>query len=420
MTIERKEIWAGLTTFFTMAYIVVVNPSIMSANGTGITFSGALTSTVLLSFLMTLLMGVYAKLPFAVAPAMGVNALITYTIILGRGIAWPIAFGIVFWAGIFFLFVSATPLRAELVKAIPENLRTAAAVGIGLLLTLIGFQSAGIVEKDPVTILKFGAPNLKMLLSLIGTFFSLFLLRKKSPFAFLATILFITLVSVLTGLTGLPKKLFATPDFSSTLFKLDILGALNLSLFPSILAILFTDLFDSISTFVGVSKATGLISRSGEPLRLKEGLIVDAVATTTAGLFCTASGTAYIESAAGIEVGGKTGKTAIVTALCFLPCLFIAPLAQMVPAFATAPVLILIGSMMFKNVRELEFQKLEDLVPAFLTITIIPLTFSITKGMLVGFIAHVICYLMVGQHKKIRPMMYGVSILSAILLWIDQ
>ena len=318
----KTEAIAGITTFFTMAYIVIVNPQILSAEGkTGMAFNGVLTATVIICFTMTLLMGLYAKLPFAVAPGMGINAFFTYTIILGKGVPWPTALGIIFWAGLFFLVISVTPIRESIAKAIPTEIRIAAAAGIGIFLTFIGLKSAGFIVSDAVTLVKIGTLGKPALLTILGVAISIFLMSRKSPFAFLATIIVVTLIAWALGLVTAPAQKLSLPDFKSVFFKLDIFGALKLSLVPSIIAILFTDLFDSISTFIGVAHAGGLLDEQGHPRNLREGLIVDSLATMGAGLAGTSSGTAYIESIAGIEMGGRTGLTSVFTALCFLPCL---------------------------------------------------------------------------------------------------
>src|SRR5947207_8369183 len=416
----RTELIAGVTTFFTMAYIVVVNPSILSTEGTGMSFTGVLTATVLVCFVMTLLMGVYAKLPFAVAPGMGINAFFTYTIVLGKGVPWPTALGIIFWAGVFFLLISVTPIRESIAKAITTEIRIAAAAGIGIFLTFIGLKSAGFIVSDPVTLVKIGALGKPALLTILGVAISIFLMSRKSPFAFLATIIVVTVIAWALGLVTAPAQKLSLPDFKSVFLKLDIFGALKLSLVPSIIAILFTDLFDSISTFIGVAHAGGLLDELGHPRNLRQGLIVDSLATMGAGLAGTSSGTAYIESIAGIEMGGRTGRTSVFTALCFLPCFFIAPLAVMVPPYATAAVLILVGAAMFRSVGQINFSKVEEGLPAFLTLILIPLTFSITQGILWGFISHVGLYLMVGRRRDIHPVMYALAVVSIGLLVLER
>src|SRR5687767_1415748 len=416
----RTEAIAGVTTFFTMAYIVVVNPAILSTPGTGIAFSGALTATVLICFTMTLLMGVYAKLPFAVAPGMGINAFFTFTIILNQGVWWQTALGIVFWAGVLFLLISVTPVRETIAKAIPSELRIGTAAGIGIFLTFIGLRNAGLITGDPVTLVKLGKLDEKTLIAVIGMAVIVFLIIRGSSLAYLAGIFVVTVLALLRGHISAPPQLFSYPDFHTVFFKLDILGALKLSLLPAIVAILFTDLFDSISTFMGVSHASGLLDEEGNPKNLRQGLIVDSVATFGAGLAGTSSGTAYIESIAGINVGGRTGLTAVFTALCFLPCFFLAPLAGMVPAYATAPVLVLVGAAMFKSVAAINFVKIEEGLPAFLTIILIPLTFSITQGILWGFIAHVGLYLVVGRRRDIHPVMYVLALIAIGLLVLEH
>jgi len=417
----KTEAIAGITTFFTMAYIVIVNPQILSAGGkTGMAFTGVLTATVLICFTMTLLMGLYAKLPFAVAPGMGINAFFTYTIILGKGVPWPTALGIIFWAGVFFLLISVTPIRESIAKAIPAELRIAAAAGIGMFLTFIGLKNAGFIVADPVTFVKLGALGKPALLTILGLAISVFLMARKNAFAFLLAMIVVTVIAWGLGLVTAPSQALSLPDFKSVFLKLDIFGALKLALVPSIIAILFTDLFDSISTFIGVAHAADLLDEHGHPRNLREGLIVDSLATMGAGLAGTSSGTAYIESIAGISMGGRTGMTSVFTALCFLPCFFIAPLAGMVPPYATAAVLILVGAAMFKSVGQINFSKLEEGVPAFLTLILIPLTFSITQGILWGFISHVGLYLMVGRRRDIHPVMYALALISIGLLVLER
>ena len=416
----RTEAIAGITTFFTMAYIVVVNPTILSTPGTGMAFSGVLTATVLVCFVMTLLMGLYAKLPFAVAPGMGINAFFTFTIILTQKVWWQTALGIIFWAGVLFLLISVTPLRETIAKAIPSELRIATATGIGIFITFIGLKNGGFIISDPVTFVKLGTLGTPALLSMLGLIVTVLLLIRRSALAYLAGIFVVTLVAFLAGQIKAPPSLFSPPDFQTVFLKLDIIGALKLSLLPAIIGILFTDLFDSISTFIGVAHAANLLDENGNPRHLRQGLVVDSFATFGAGLAGTSSGTAYIESIAGIDSGGRTGMTSVFTALCFLPCFFLAPLAGMVPVYATAPVLILVGAAMFKSVHHIDFRKIEEGLPAFLTIILIPLTFSITQGILWGFISHVGLYLVVGRRKEIHPVMYVLALVAIGLLLLEH
>jgi adenine/guanine/hypoxanthine permease len=414
------DIVGGITTFFTMSYIVVVNPSILSTPGTGLPFTGAMTATVLIAFSMTLLMGLYARLPFAVAPGMGLNAFFAFTIVLQQQVPWQTALGMVFWAGVLFLLVSATPLREAIAMAIPPGLRLAAAAGIGLLLTLIGLRNAGLIEADAATLLRLGTLDHRVVFLLVGVLVAVMLQRRSNPLAYLTSIVLVTAAAWVLGYAMPPERIVSAPDFSSAFLKLDISGALQLALLPAIVSILFTDLFDSLSTFIGVASASGLTERDGRPLNLKRGLIVDALATLGAGLAGTSSGTAYVESIAGIRMGARTGRASVVTALCFLPCFFIGPLAAAVPGYATAAVLVLVGLSMFQSVSTLNFSSLEDSLPAFMTIVLIPLTLSITQGILWGFLLHALLYAVVGRAREVGWVLWALAVLSAGLLLIAR
>ncbi len=413
----RTEVVAGLTTFLATSYIVVVNPAILS-DGTGMPFDGVLTATVLLCAVMTILMGVYARLPFAVAPGMGLNAFFAYTIVVGQQVPWPTALGMVFWAGVLFLAISVTPLRERLAGAIPPALRTGMAGGIGLLLTVIGLKGAGIVVADPVTMVKAGPVTPQVLLAAFGLAVTIALIVRGKAIAFLSSIGLVSGLAWALGLAALPDAWVKPPDFTAVTLRLDIWGALAPALWPSIVAVLFTDLFDSLSTFIGVAEATGFTDEHGRPVRMRQGLIVDAWATLGAGLFGSSPGTAFVESAAGINAGGRTGLTAVVAGACFLPCLLLAPLAAAVPPFATAPVLIVVGVLMFRTCRSLPYGRLEELAPAFLTLILIPLTLSITQGLLWGLVAHVVAFLVGGRGRDLTAWNWGLGILSVALLYL--
>jgi AGZA family xanthine/uracil permease-like MFS transporter len=410
------DVVGGLTTFFTMAYIVVVNPAILSTPGTGMPFSGALTATVLIAGSMTLLMGLYARLPFAVAPGMGLNAFFAFTIVLQGKVPWQTALGMVFWAGVLFLIVSATPLRERIALAIPSPLRAAAAAGIGLLLTFIGLRNAGLIVGDSSTLVRMGTLDYRAAFLLLGLLVAAALMRRNNPLAFLAAIFSVTALAWTLGYAKAPDQLVSAPDFSSAFFALDIRGALRLALLPPILAILFTDLFDSLSTFIGVASAAGLTDPDGRPINLRRGLIVDAVATLASGLAGTSPGTAYVESIAGIRMGARTGRASVVTALCFVPCFFLGPLVAAVPGYATASVLILVGVAMFQSIAAIDFSRLEDALPAFVTVVLIPLTLSITQGILWGFLLHALLYGVAGRWREVSLTLWLLSALSAGLL----
>ena len=413
------DLAGGITTFFTMAYIVVVNPGILASPGTGMPFTGALTATVLISFLMTLAMGLYARLPFAIAPGMGLNAFFAYTIVIQNGVPWQTALGMVFWAGVLFIILSITPLRERVATAIPAGLRVAAAAGIGLLLTFIGFRNAGLIEADATTIVRLGALDHRVIFLVLGLTIAAVLLRRSNPFSFLASIFSVTVLAWVMGFAEPPPQMTSAPDFTSTFLQLDVVGALSPALLPAIIAILFTDLFDSLSTFMGVASAAGLTEPDGRPLNLRRALIVDAFATMGSGVAGTSSATAFVESISGIRVGARTGRAAVVTALCFLPCFFIAPLAAAVPAYATAAVLVLVGLAMFQTVTTLDFRTIEDGLPPFVTIVLIPLTLSITQGILWGFVLHAGLYALAGRRREVSGILWTLAAISAGLIVLE-
>jgi AGZA family xanthine/uracil permease-like MFS transporter len=416
----RTEAVAGVTTFFTMSYIVVVNPAILSTEGTGMAFSGVLTATVLVCAVMSFLMGALANLPFGVAPGMGLNAFFTYTLVLQGAVPWPTALGIVFWAGVLFLLVSATPLREAIALAIPPSLRRATAAGIGLLLTFIGLQNAGFVGDNPATLVGVGPLDHRALLTLLGLGVIVWLARRDSPVAYLSGIFAVTAIAWLGGWVAPPATWWSAPDFDSVFLQLDLWGALRWALVPAIVTVMMTDLFDSLSTFLGVSQAANLVDGNGRPLHLRKGLIVDSIATLGSGLAGSSPGTAYVESIAGIRAGGRSGRTAMVVGLCFVPCLFIAPVAAAVPPYATAAVLIVVGLSMFQVVTAVDFTRFEIGVPAFATLVLIPLTFSITQGILWGFILHVALHLLLGRPRELSAMVIALAVVSIILLVLEH
>lgn len=378
-------------------------------------FPAVMTATVLVCFFSSLMMGLYAQNPIVVAPGMGLNAFFTYSAVLGMGVPWQTALGAVFWSGIFFLLLSVFNIRTYIVKAIPKPLRYAIAAGIGFFITLTGLANAGFVMKNPATIISHAPLHPPVIIFLAGLFLTAILLIKRVKGAILFGIIITTFLAVSIGrLWGGTetivsfKGLFAAPDFS-LVGKLDWMGSLKFSVLPVIFAFVFTDLFDSLSTLVGLSEAAGLLDENGEPRNIKRALVTDAVATTLAGLVGTSPGTAYIESAVGIEEGGRTGLTAVVAALLFLPFLFLSPLLSVVPAIATAPALVLVGAFMIRPVTKIDWLKLDDAIPAFLAMTLIPFTYSITQGIIWGFLSWTVVKLASGKRAEI----------SAALLVID-
>ncbi|WP_224998702.1 NCS2 family permease [Cesiribacter sp. SM1] len=416
----QTEVIAGVSSFLATSYIIVVNPAMLSQ--TGMPFAAVLTATVLVCFFSSLLMGLYARNPILVAPGMGLNAFFTYTAVLGMGVPWQTALGAVFWSGIFFLLLSVFNIRTYIVKAIPRPLRYAIAAGIGLFITLIGFSNAGFIVENPATIVGRAPLNPALLIFVVGLFLTSVLIIRRVKGAILLGIITTTLLAATLGrwwgegnMLVNYSGLFAAPDFS-LLGQLDLLGSLQLAVLPVIFAFVFTDLFDSISTFVGLAEAAGLVDENGNPRNVERALITDAISTTLAGLVGSSPGTAYIESAVGIEEGGRTGLTAVVAAMLFLPFLFLAPLLSMVPAIATAPALVLVGTFMLQPVTRIDWQKLDDAIPAFLAMVLIPFTYSITQGIVWGFLSWTVIKLATGKSREVSPALLAIDVFCVLAL----
>ncbi len=421
-TTVRTEIVAGVSTFLATMYIIVVNPAILSQ--AGMPFPAVLTATVVLSCFCSLMMGLYARNPIVVAPGMGLNAFFTFAAVKGMGIPYQTALGAVFWAGILFLLLSVFNIRSHIVAAIPKQLRYAVSAGIGLFITFIGFANAKFIVPNPATMVgigDLGSPELLMFVA--GLLLTAVLVVRRVAGAIITGIVLTTLLAVLVGRLWPGKPLvvwngvFAWPDFS-LLFQLDFVGSLQFSVLPVIFAFAFTDLFDSISTFVGVAEAAGLQDADGQPRNLKQSLLTDAVATTLAGLLGTSPGTAYIESAVGVAQGGRTGLVAVVAGLLFLPFLFLSPLLSVVPAIATAPALVLVGVFMMRPVAQINWAQLDDAIPAFLAMVLIPLTYSITQGIIWGFLSWTVIKLAVGKTREVSVALVIIDIFAvAALVW---
>jgi AGZA family xanthine/uracil permease-like MFS transporter len=423
-TTWQTEVLAGASSFLATSYIIVVNPSILSQ--AGLPFAGVLTATVLVSFFSSLMMGLYAKNPIIVAPGMGLNAFFTFTAVLGMKVPWAIALGAVFWAGILFLILSIFNIRTYIVKAIPRPLRYAIAAGIGLFITLIGLANAKFIISNPATIVGIGRLSPNLLTFLAGLLVTAILVIKEVKGGILLGILFTTLIAYPIGrwwasdTTPLVnwQGLFAAPDFS-LLFKLDLIHSLQWSIAPVIFAFVFTDMFDSLSTFVGLAEAADLLDESGEPRNVKQSLLTDAVSTTLAGLVGSSPGTAYIESAVGIEAGGRTGLTAVTGAILFLPFLFLAPLLSVVPSIATAPALVLVGVFMIRPVVKINWLQLDDAIPAFLAMVLIPFTYSITQGIIWGFLSWTAIKLVVGKREEVSIALIVIDIFAIVALVLE-
>jgi AGZA family xanthine/uracil permease-like MFS transporter len=410
-------------------YIIVVNPAIIS--NTGMPFNGVLTATVLVTAVSTVLMGLYARSPILIAPGMGLNAFFTYTVVLDMHVPWQTALGAVFWAGIFFLVLSVFKIRTYIVQAIPKQLRFGVSAGIGLFISFIGLVNAKFIIANPATLVGFGHLNAVTLTFIAGFFITSLLVIKKIKGALIGGIFFTTMLAIPIGRfygdaapinRGIHtlvnwNGVFSPPDFS-LLFSLDLVNSLQLALLPVIFAIVFTDLFDSLSTFMGVAEAAGLLDENGEPKNINQSLVVDAFATTISGLAGTSSATAYIESVTGIEEGGRTGLTAIVAGLLFLPFMFLSPLLSVIPSIATAPALVLVGIFMIKPVLSINWDKYDDAIPAFMAMILIPLTYSITQGIIWGFISWTVLKLALGKKEELSPMLLLISAFSVLaLVW---
>lgn len=417
----KTEILAAVTSFLATMYIIVVNPGVLSA--TGMPFSGVLTATVLVCTFSSLAMGLYAKNPLIVAPGMGINAFFTFTAVIGMKIQWQIALGAVFWAGIFFMVLSVFNVRTLIVQAIPKQIRYAISAGIGLFITLIGFVNAGFIVDNPGTLISFGGLNPSTVTFIIGLFITAVLVAKKVKGALVIGIIATSIMAIPIGrLYGLApviewKGIFAAPDFSLIL-KLDFINSLQFAVWPVIFAFAFTDMFDSLSTFVGVAEAGNLIDPNGDPRNVKQSLIVDAFATTIAGLLGSSPGVAYIESATGIEEGGRSGFTAVFAGLLFIPFMFISPLLSIVPGIATATSLVLVGVFMMKPVVKINWDKMDDAIPAFFAMILIPLTYSITQGIIWGFISWTVIKVVTGKFNEISVMLIIIDIIAIFALLI--
>ncbi|MEO6287583.1 MAG: NCS2 family permease [Dyadobacter sp.] len=414
------EILAGLSSFLATAYIIVVNPAILSQ--TGMPFSAVLTATILVSFFSSLMMGLYANNPILVAPGMGLNAFFTFTAVFTEKLSWQVALGTVFWSGIFFLLLSAFNVRSYIVKAIPKPLRFAIASGIGLFITLIGFANAKFIVASPATMVTLGKLNAPTLTFIAGLLITVVLLIRNVKGSILIGIILTSLLAWPIGRWWGGEEALITidhiiskPDFS-LLFQLDLVNSLKWSLAPIILAFVFTDMFDSLSTFVGLAEAANLLDENGEPRNIRKSLIVDAFSTTIAGLTGSSPGTAYIESAVGIEQGGKTGLTAIAGAILFLPFLFLSPLLSAVPAIATAPALVLVGVFMMKPVVKINWSQLHEAFPAFLAMVLIPFTYSITQGIIWGFLSWTTLHIATGRTREISLALWIIDIFAVLAL----
>jgi adenine/guanine/hypoxanthine permease len=417
-TTVRTEILAGLTTFMTMAYILAVNPGILSV--TGMDKGAVFTATALASVIATLVMALVARLPFALAPGMGLNAFFAFTVCLGMGYSWEFALTAVFIEGLLFIILTAVNVREAIVKAIPTTVKNAISVGIGLFISFIGLRNAGIVVNNEATSVTLGnMADHNVWIALGGLILTGALLAAKVRGALLIGILGSTLVGVFLGVTHLPDSSLISlpPSLEPIFFRFDW-SHFNFDLVIVVFTFLFIDMFDTVGTLVGVSAKAGMIDEKGNIPRVKQALFADAIGTTAGAILGTSTVTTYVESASGVAEGGRTGLTAFTVAVLFALALFLAPVFTMVPASATAPALILVGLFMMSPILKINFDDFTESIPAFLTIIMMPLTYSIAEGIVFGVLSYVLLKLLTGKRKEITLVMYLVALLFVIKFFV--
>ena len=410
-TTVRRELLGGLTTFMTMAYVVVVNPRILAEGG--MPLEGVLFATCVSSALATLVMGLWANYPIALAPGMSLNAYFTYSIVIGRGVPWQTALGVVFLSGLVFLVLTLTNIREHIVNDIPDCLKHGTAAGIGLFIAFIGLRNAKAIVAHPATFVGLGAvTDREFLLAAAGLLLIAILISRRIGGAILIGIAAIALAGIPLGLTRWPEHLFSLPHPSETLFKLDLRGAIKLGLGELVFVFFFVDLFDNVGTLIGVCEQ-GNFLRDGKLPRASRALLADAFGTMAGALTGTSTVTSYIESAAGVAAGARTGLGNLVIAGLFLAAMFCAPLVAAIPTYATAPALILVGALMCGAIAKVRWNDFTEAFPAFLTLVATPLTFSIAAGLSLGLLSFTFVKLGAGRHREITPLIW---VLSALFL----
>jgi adenine/guanine/hypoxanthine permease len=410
----KTELLAGLTTFVALAYIIFVNPNILA--DAGIPKEAAIAATIYATAVATLLMGLWANFPVAVAPGMGLNAFFAYYVVGVLHLPWQVALGAVFFSGLLFLILTMGGIRQAIIKAVPMNLKCAIGVGIGLFIAFIGLKNAGIIIADRATFVAVGnltAPQ--PLLACVGLIFTAVLMARNIKGSILIGILGTTFLGMVLGVVPAPKGLqdimsLSLPSLSPTLFELDILGAWEFGLFSIIFTFTIVELFDNMGTLIGLTRKAKLMNDKGEIENLDKALTTDAVGTVVSAVFGTSTVTSYIESAAGIAEGGKTGLTAVTVALLFLVALIFSPLIGLVPGFATAPALVLVGALMIGEISHVKFGDITEGLPAFLTIIMMPLTFSIANGFAFGFVSYTFLKTLGGRAKEVSSFMWLITL----------
>ena len=401
----RTEILAGITTFMTMAYILAVNPDILSA--TGMDRGAIFTATTISAIIATLVMAFLAKLPFALAPGMGLNAFFAFTVVLGMGHSWQFALTAVFIEGLIFIALTAFNIREMIVNSIPNNMKHAISVGIGLFIAFIGMKNAGIIVSNDATFVALGdltdlTNNAGALVALLSLIVAGVLLALKVKGALLVGILFGTILGIPFGVTQLPTSFNLVPPSIAPIFmKFEWTQILTMDMLVVVFTFLFVDMFDTVGTLIGVSSKANMLDEQGRVPRVKQALMADAIGTTAGAMLGTSTVTTYVESASGVSEGGRTGLTALTTAAMFFIALFLSPLFLMIPGAATASALVLVGAMMMTPIKNIDFEDYTELIPVFLTIVIMPLTYSISDGIMFGVIAFVLLKLITGKTKDI-------------------
>ncbi len=408
-TTVRRELLGGVTTFLTMAYIVAVNPQMLSK--TGMPIDGVLFATCISAAVATLLMGLYANYPIALAPGMSLNAYFTYVVCLGMHVPWRTALGVIFLSGVVFLVLTVTQVREQIVDGIPDCLKHSTAGGIGMFIAFVGLRNANIVVANKDTFVSLGSfANHEAQLACIGLGIMLILMARKMSGAILLGILGTTGLGILCHMAARPTALFSFPHPSSTFLQLDLRGALHLGFFEIIFVFLFVDLFDNIGTLVGVCEQGGFV-KDGKIPRVGRALVSDATGTIFGALTGTSTVTSYIESAAGVAVGARTGLANVFTATLFLLAVFCAPLAAAIPEYATAPALILVGALMTESIGRVEWNDFTEAVPAFVTLLATPLTFSIATGLSLGLISYTLVKVAAGKFREVSLMIWILTVL---------
>ncbi|HUU19639.1 MAG TPA: NCS2 family permease [Sedimentisphaerales bacterium] len=414
----KIECVAGLTTFLTMAYIICVNPAILSA--AGMDKEALIAVTCIMSGAATLTVGFLANAPIAMAPGLGLNSIFAY-LVVSEKMDWPTALGVVFIAGLFFLILTGLGLRRRIVEAIPTSLISAIAVGIGLFITFIGLQDLGLVVSDENTLVTAGPVTSTVLIGLLGLLLMVYLEIRKVTGSLLVGIVIATVLAVVFRLIRLPEQYISSSlDVSPIAFKLNIIGALKWGFFGSIFTFMFIDMFDSVGTLVACCYKAEMADEQGRIRGLDKLLAIDAVATMVGAVLGTSPTTAYAESAAGIEQGGRTGLTSIVTGVLFLLALAFVPVVEIVPKYATAPALVMVGLFMAKEVKRIDLANLEEAFPSFIIIVMIALSYSISTGLAFGFVSFTLLKIILGKARDVKPTMWIIAVLSLTFLTMDQ